>query len=193
MEHNELKPCPFCGGTAVIDHEKICAGHGDFYTRFQIRCRKCRKRGKVVYDYDEDALRKEIERWNTSVKTDIKTVEKCELNREQIIKAFEVEGHNENRCVCCGDIIPEGRMICPICERESNPQKTIKSVKDIDLKKQKPELLAAQLRMIANSQSSIYCRAVLIEAASRLEDTNKIAKFFRNKVVAIMEGECEET
>lgn len=99
----------------------------------------------------------------------------------------------ENRCIVCGDIIPEGRMICPICEREGNPQKTIKSVKDIDLKKQKPELLAAQLRMIANSQSSIYCRAVLIEAASRLEDTNKIATFFRNKVVAIMEGECEET
>lgn len=23
---------------------------------------------------------------------------------------------NENRCVCCGEIIPEGRMVCPICE-----------------------------------------------------------------------------
>lgn len=22
---------------------------------------------------------------------------------------------NENRCVCCGDIIPEGRMVCPKC------------------------------------------------------------------------------
>ncbi len=20
-------------------------------------------------------------------------------------------------CVCCGEIIPEGRMICPICEK----------------------------------------------------------------------------
>ena len=65
MELNELRNCPFCGGEAVIDREKLCAGHGDFYTRFQIRCRKCRKRGKVIYDYDgEDALRKEIERWN---------------------------------------------------------------------------------------------------------------------------------
>lgn len=98
----------------------------------------------------------------------------------------------ENRCIVCGDIIPEGRMICPICERESNPQKNIESVKDIDLKKQKPELLAAELRVIADSLRSQYCREVLIEAASRLEDTNKIAKFFRNKVVAIMEGECEE-
>ena len=22
----------------------------------------------------------------------------------------------ENRCVCCGAVIPEGRMVCPICE-----------------------------------------------------------------------------
>ena len=22
---------------------------------------------------------------------------------------------NENRCVCCGEIIPEGRMVCPLC------------------------------------------------------------------------------
>lgn len=24
---------------------------------------------------------------------------------------------SENRCVCCGDIIPEGRQICPACEK----------------------------------------------------------------------------
>ncbi len=24
----------------------------------------------------------------------------------------------ENRCVCCGEIIPEGRMVCPTCERK---------------------------------------------------------------------------
>lgn len=24
----------------------------------------------------------------------------------------------ENRCVCCGEIIPEGRMVCPNCENE---------------------------------------------------------------------------
>ena len=26
---------------------------------------------------------------------------------------------NNNRCVCCGEIIPEGRQVCPICERKS--------------------------------------------------------------------------
>ena len=24
----------------------------------------------------------------------------------------------ENRCICCGDIIPEGRQVCPQCERK---------------------------------------------------------------------------
>lgn len=23
---------------------------------------------------------------------------------------------DENRCVCCGEIIPEGRQVCPFCE-----------------------------------------------------------------------------
>lgn len=24
---------------------------------------------------------------------------------------------NENRCISCSEIVPEGRMICPSCER----------------------------------------------------------------------------
>lgn len=27
----------------------------------------------------------------------------------------------EDRCVCCGEIIPEGRMICWACERGATP------------------------------------------------------------------------
>lgn len=23
---------------------------------------------------------------------------------------------SENRCICCGEIIPEGRHVCPTCE-----------------------------------------------------------------------------
>ena len=26
----------------------------------------------------------------------------------------------ENRCVCCGAVIPEGRMVCPVCEMGSD-------------------------------------------------------------------------
>ena len=24
----------------------------------------------------------------------------------------------EERCVCCGEIIPEGRQVCPMCEKK---------------------------------------------------------------------------
>ena len=26
---------------------------------------------------------------------------------------------NDNRCVCCGRVIPEGRQVCPICEKKA--------------------------------------------------------------------------
>ena len=25
---------------------------------------------------------------------------------------------NDNTCVCCGETIPEGRQVCPKCEKE---------------------------------------------------------------------------
>ena len=44
----------------------------------------------------------------------------------------------------------------------------------------KTKLLVAELRMIADTLTSEYSRDILIEAAERLEDTDKIATFFRN-------------
>ena len=32
------------------------------------------------------------------------------------------------RCVCCGEIIPEGRQVCPICERKVN----LEDIVDLD-------------------------------------------------------------
>jgi len=26
---------------------------------------------------------------------------------------------SENRCVCCGSIIPEGQQVCPLCQKEA--------------------------------------------------------------------------
>lgn len=45
----------------------------------------------------------------------------------------------------------------------------------------KTNLLAAELRVIASTLASQHCREVLAEAAERLEDTEKIAEFFRKK------------
>lgn len=25
--------------------------------------------------------------------------------------------HEDNHCICCGELIPEGRQVCPSCER----------------------------------------------------------------------------
>ena len=27
---------------------------------------------------------------------------------------------SENRCICCGRIIPEGQQVCPLCQREAD-------------------------------------------------------------------------
>ena len=34
------------------------------------------------------------------------------------LKGPRLEIPAENRCVCCGEVIPEGRQICPICDKE---------------------------------------------------------------------------
>lgn len=31
-----------------------------------------------------------------------------------------IENTQADRCVCCGNIVPEGRLVCPICEAEAN-------------------------------------------------------------------------
>ena len=30
---------------------------------------------------------------------------------------------SENRCICCGDVIPEGRHVCPICEARAEDKR----------------------------------------------------------------------
>ena len=34
----------------------------------------------------------------------------------------------DNRCVCCGQIIPEGRMVCPECEKKARKTEEEKHV-----------------------------------------------------------------
>lgn len=48
-------------------------------------------------------------------------------------------------------------------------------------KVKKTKLLVAELRVIAMTLPNKHCREVLREAAERLEDTDKIAKFYWNK------------
>ena len=32
-----------------------------------------------------------------------------------------------DRCVCCGEIVPEGRMVCPQCEYKTKESKNERS------------------------------------------------------------------
>lgn len=35
----------------------------------------------------------------------------------------------DNRCICCGEIIPEGRQVCPVCEKVKVGNKLGRGVK----------------------------------------------------------------
>ena len=37
---------------------------------------------------------------------------------EEVKQAYDSVFNNANKCVHCGEVIPEGRLICPKCESE---------------------------------------------------------------------------
>ena len=37
---------------------------------------------------------------------------------------------SEEKCVICGDIVPEGRQVCPKCESDKNEDRDIKRLKN---------------------------------------------------------------
>ena len=51
------------------------------------------------------------------------------------------------------------------------------------MEQKKTKLLVAELRVIALTLCSQYCRDILNQAAERLEDTEKIAEFFRKEAI----------
>jgi len=56
----ELKPCPFCGGEAIVRETSI----GDDYNGFTVECKNCAVDiGNI--DTEEEA----IKRWNTRTNT----------------------------------------------------------------------------------------------------------------------------
>ena len=65
MEHNELKPCPFCGGEAQIRQNDVCGGFGMYITKYFVMCAKCGARGASADDYYfEHPLAKAVTAWN---------------------------------------------------------------------------------------------------------------------------------
>ena len=48
----------------------------------------------------------------------------------------------ENRCVCCGAIIPEGRMVCPICDMAADEKFTTNRLKEEEYGRQSASLIS---------------------------------------------------
>ena len=61
MENNELKPCPFCGGEAVIEHFKSRKGY-----EATIQCNgKCvLYMVTITHDTEEEAIEAVTKDWN---------------------------------------------------------------------------------------------------------------------------------
>lgn len=51
LNNDELKPCPFCGGEAVLETERECYGHGEYHNRHFVRCKMCGARGSSQVEY----------------------------------------------------------------------------------------------------------------------------------------------
>lgn len=71
----------------------------------------------------------------------------------------------ENRCVCCGEIIPEGRMVCPKCESATN-----------DIKKGKNDAIVCWLRSVKIHEKKI--EALLEEAERQKSLLEKVTTTF---------------
>lgn len=54
--------------------------------------------------------------WRWKHKNGIEDIDKAIWYLNRLKK--EVQTMPDNTCVCCGDVIPEGRQVCQICEKE---------------------------------------------------------------------------
>lgn len=84
------------------DRDQYNKGYKDAMAAVEVtRCDECYLHGKCVV---EDSF-------NLARMPDSKMF--CAVGRSRNDLAI---AHNADRCVCCGDVIPEGRQVCPGCE-----------------------------------------------------------------------------
>ena len=107
---------------AVTRKEKICVECGRvFYakTRNARRCESCAK-----YKYKRPAQKQQ----KSKPSLPIVLVSRIERIYNKVHGTYKhygeivniIEGTPPDRCVSCGEIVPEGRLVCPICEKKGN-------------------------------------------------------------------------
>lgn len=63
----ELKPCPLCGGKAMLNNERECFGHGEYHYKHYVNCKSCGARSSPEYEYDlssTECKESVIKKWN---------------------------------------------------------------------------------------------------------------------------------
>ncbi len=89
----------------------------------------------------------------------------------------------DNKCLFCNNIIPEGRQVCPICETELTPiQKNDKGgIKMFN----KTELKVATIRKGLSFED--LAKTIGVTLPSFYRKINRDGDFSRNEIVAISE------
>ena len=86
----------------------------------------------------------------------------------------------ENRCRCCGDIVPEGREVCPTCVRKADEVKPVEKKEQLDLRKFDINNPAREWRSCEIIVLAILLAVIVFAAgfvvgnACEVEDTSKV-------------------
>lgn len=100
----DKKECSACGVIHKIMQYPF--GRADF-------CPNC---GKKMSEEHVGNVIESMKRAGDSAKNVTESLKNVTESLKNVIDAFE----NADRCVCCGDIVPEGRQVCPGCETGGN-------------------------------------------------------------------------
>lgn len=99
---SELKKCPFCGETPMLDREDIFCNCGASITILDFKY-------KGEAETYEEARQCAIEAWNT------RASEKNERPRGEWIARFEYEEFEDAACSECGAVYDRMTKFCPNC------------------------------------------------------------------------------
>lgn len=100
---DNLKPCPFCGGEAVLNHGHMITATGQYLAN--VKCSECGIATRVVWSTDspEEAVKEAIEAWNKRAERTAK------------VETY-TDDQQETWSVCeCGTEVYPYYTYCPCC------------------------------------------------------------------------------